>query len=285
MQYSQQPNRIAAEDLDEYTTWQLPVIDNHGAVVPSAEKEEKERQELLRRQEQETIEDVHVENIPQGGMTAQDMQEIFDTAEKDGFAQGHQAGFTQGREEGVEAGRQQGLMEMRQQLVIEQQRFHCLAQALLEPLAGQDRDIEKLLLDIVCTLTASVVQRELNTDTSHILALVQHAVSVLPAGSKHLKILLHPDDIEPIQTYAESHQLDWKAVADASVQAGGCLIETHESRVDFSVEQRLKTVLEQFRNKQLAIATNDDQPDAGEGSSTDAVHPSEVENTARNNDE
>jgi flagellar assembly protein FliH len=36
------------------------------------------------------------------------------------------------------------------------------------------------------------------------------------------------------------------------LQPGGCKIETPESRVDFSVSQRLQTVLEQFLTGQLA---------------------------------
>lgn len=259
MQYTQQPNRIAAEDLKEVSTWKLPEIDDRGVVVSSAEKEERERQEELRRQEQEKIEDVEMTEaeLPQGGMTAQDMQEIFDAAEKDGFAQGHQQGLTQGHQEGYEVGRQQGLMEMRQQLVMEQQRFHGIAQALLTPLADQDQDIEKLLVDIVTTLTTSVVQRELSTDSSHIVALVQQAIDVLPAGSKNLRILVSPDDMQTLQDYTDQHQLDWKPIADPRVQSGGCIVETHESRVDFTVAQRLAVVLEQFRTKQLGSSESE----------------------------
>lgn len=273
MQYTQQPNRIAAEDLDEVTTWKLPEIDDRGLVVSSAEKEERERQAALCRQEQEKIEDVEMTpaELPQGGMTAQDMQEIFDAAEKDGFAQGHEQGVAQGHQEGYEAGRQQGLMEMRQQLVLEQQRFHGIAEALLTPLAEQDQDIEKLLVDIVTTLTASVVQRELQTDSSHILLLVQQAIDVLPAGSKNLRILVSPDDLPTLQDYTDQHQLDWKPIADARVQSGGCVVETPESRVDFSVAQRLAVVLEQFRSKQLGTSEVEKETMANPASTETAV--------------
>lgn len=163
--------------------------------------------------------------------------------------------------EGYEAGQQKGLMEMRQQLVAEQQRFQKLAQALLDPVAEQDNDLEKLLLDVICTLSESVVQRELMTDSSHIISLVKTAVDALPVGSKNLRVCLNPDDLAAVETYAEEQQLNWQFIGDQQLAPGGCRIETSESRVDFSVEKRLKTLLTQFVNKQLTDGSGESEDD------------------------
>lgn len=260
------PNRIPAEDVESVTTWVFPPVSDNGRVLSSAEKEARERRERLLRREKETIEVVEIpdpdpseEAPPQVGMTAEEMQAIFDAAEKEGFEQGHKEGFAKGNSEGFEAGRQQGLMEMRAQLVAEQQRFHQLANALLEPLAAQDNDIEHLLVDVICTLTQSVVQRELLTDSSHILALVKTAVDALPIGSKNIRVCLNPDDLASVEAYANEQQLSWQFFGDNELMPGGCRIETPESRVDFSVSSRLKTVLEQFVSKQLASADESDE--------------------------
>jgi flagellar assembly protein FliH len=257
------PNRIAAEDADNVTAWVLPPVSDNGRVLSSAEKEARERRERLLRREQETIETVEIpqEAPPQVGMTAEEMQAIFDSAEKDGFEQGHKEGFAKGNSEGFEAGRQQGLMEMRAQLVAEQQRFQKLANALLEPLSAQDDDVENLLLDVICTLTQSVVQRELLTDSSHITALVKSAVNALPIGSKNIRVCLNPDDLAAVETYAAEQQLDWQFFGDGELLPGGCRIETPESRVDFSVSTRLQTLLEQFVSKQLASGDDADEDD------------------------
>ena len=246
------PGRIAAEDLGDVTSWMLPPVDDSGRVLSSAEKEARMRREKLLRQGQEKIETVEIPEQQKTGMTAQELQEIFDAAEKDGFAQGHTAGFEQGKAEGYEAGRQQGLMEMRAHLTLEQQRFQSLANALVNPLTAQDNDIENMLLDVICSLTQSVIQRELVTDSSHILELVKTAVDALPVGSKNIRISLNPDDLVVVETYANEQQLDWKFFGDTQLQPGGCKVETLESRVDFSVSQRLQTVLEQFLTGQLA---------------------------------
>lgn len=264
------PNRIPAEVVENVTTWVLPPITDRSKVLSSVEKEARERRERLMRHEKETIEIVEIpepEEPPQMGISAEEMQAIFDAAEKDGFEQGHKEGFSKGNSEGYEAGRQQGLMEMRAQLVAEQQRFQKLAQALLEPIRDQDDDIEHMLLDVICTLTQSVVQRELLTDSSHILAVVKNAIDALPIGSKNIRVCLNPDDLAAVETYAEEQQLNWGFLGDPELLPGGCRIETPESRVDFSVSSRLQTVLEQFLTKQLAGA---------EDSSEDGVDPSEI---------
>lgn len=268
MTQKQPPKRIPAEEMTDYKTWKIPLIDDNGRVLSTAEKEAKERREAQLKRDKETIEDVNLPVHARGGMSAQEMQKIFDEAEKDGFAQGHKEGMEKGRAEGYEAGQQQGLMEMRQQMVAEQIRFQALAQALLNPMQEQDNDIEKMLLDIICTLTKSVVQREIITDSSQILTLVKTAVAALPVGSKNVRVCLNPDDLAAVETYAEEQQLDWKFWGDINLEPGGCRIETTESRVDFSVAQRLQTVLEQFVNKQLGGGDEEDEVDDDEADSS-----------------
>ena len=271
--------RIPAEAVENASTWVIPPITDHGKILSSAEKEARERRERMLRHEKETIETVEMpepEQQAQLGMTAEEMQAIFDSAEKDGFEQGHKAGFTKGNSEGYEAGRQQGLMEMRAQLVIEQQRFQKLAQALFEPINAQDEDIEHFLLDVICTLTQSVVQRELVTDSAHILDLVKNAVDALPIGSKNIRVSLNPVDLAAIETYAAEQQLAWTFFGDAGLLPGGCRIETPESRVDFSVSARLQTVLEQFISGQLASGIDAEKSQASVDESSHAEHGAEI---------
>lgn len=259
------PNRIPAEAVEHATTWAFPPVSDSGRVLSSAEKEARERRERMLRHEQKKIETVEVaeeEQPAQIGMTAEEMQAIFDAAEKEGFEQGHKEGFAKGNAEGFEAGRQQGLKEMRAQLVAEQQRFQALANALLNPVSAQDDDLELMLLDIICTLTQSVVQREVQTDSSEIVSLVRTAVGALPVGSKNIRVCLNPDDLAAVEAYAAEQQLEWKFLGDSGLLPGGCRIETPDSRVDFSVSSRLQTILEQFVNKQLASPGGDDTDDA-----------------------
>lgn len=256
------PGRIPAEEVGEVRTWIIPPVTDSGRVLSSAEKEARENRDKLLRQGRETIENVDVPlQAGKPGMSAKHMQEIYDSIEKDGFKQGQQEGFQQGQAEGYEAGRQQGLIEMRAQLAVEQARLQTFMQALLQPLAAQDDDLENMLLDVICSLTQSVVQRELLLDSSQILTLVNNAVAALPVGSKNIRVCVSPDDLIKLEAYAEEQQLDWKFFADTQLQPGGCRVETPESRVDYSVSLRLKTVLEQFLTGQLTNGASEQNVD------------------------
>jgi len=249
------PNRIPAEMLDNISTWALPEIDSAGNVVSTAEKEERERQLEQQRRASEVVEEVDAEQMNFEPITAQQLQEITETAEKEGYDQGHQQGYQAGHTEGYKAGQAQGAAEMREQLQAQQQRLQAVADALMKPIAPQDDAIEKALLDIVCTLTRSLVKRELLTDSGHILSVVQEAVAALPVGAKSLTLHLNPDDLVLIEDFAEEQQKDWQFIGDSNLLPGGCRIETRESLVDHSIEQRMETLLNQFVGKQLASDT------------------------------
>lgn len=260
-------NRIPAEELENYQPWVLPPI--HGerdSALPTAQREARQREEDAAKRKGEKIEDVDYEG-GRAGLSAEEMQRIVDEAETEGREQGYKAGYDQGLAEGYDAGEKKGLEEMRQKLVAERQRFQHMIQALREPLAEQEDALEQWILDTVCVLTRSLVQRELLTDSSHILEQVKAAVAALPAGAEHLRIHLNPDDLVLVEAYAEEHQLDWKFHADDQLLPGGCRVETRESQVDFSVEHRLAQQLEAFINRQLGTDAATEASDSESGDS------------------
>ncbi|MDQ2078095.1 flagellar assembly protein FliH [Marinimicrobium sp. ABcell2] len=263
-------NRIPESDIADYRRWNLPLIDDKGQVLPSAEREAAARKAAEQKKRGERVEDVNYKGELTSGMSASELEKIVESAEREGFEQGRQAGYEKGMAEGYEAGREQGLMEKRQELAAEQQRFQHLAESLLKPIDEQDAELEQLLLNTVCTLTRSLVHRELLTDSSHILTLVKSAVAALPQGAKNLRLYLNPDDLAVVEAYAEEQQLDWQFFADASLVPGGCRVETRESRVDYSVENCLKQQLEAFVNHQLSGEEDGQEDDAEFGSDTQA---------------
>jgi flagellar assembly protein FliH len=246
---------ISAENASNATSWILPPVSDSGKILSSAEKEARERREKLLRQSKEKIEDLDVKINAKAGISAKEMQAMYDTVEKDGFSQGKDAGFQQGKAEGYEAGHQQGLIEMQAQLAIEKQKYLQKINALMDPIRAQDDDLENMLLDVICTLTQTVLERELTLDSSQILALVKKSIAALPVGSKNIRIYLHANDVKELEPYVAEHQLDWVLNVDSDMLPGGCRIETPESRVDYSVSMRLRNVLQQFLTGQLATST------------------------------
>lgn len=250
-------NRIASEDLGEVKGWLLPMINTVGNTVPSAEKEARERRRKERLRESEIIEEVDASNIPSGPITAEMLQAITREAEEEGFEQGRITGDEKGRAEGYAAGKQQALEEMRQKLTEQAERLAMVANTLIHPLAVENNALEFLLLQTIKKLSTSVVRRELQTDSSHILQLVKESLSALPTGSDHITLYLNPDDLALVENYAESIQAQWKFVGDEQLLPGGCRIETKQSLVDFSVEARLQDILKRFEEKQLSADNNE----------------------------
>ncbi|NIB43215.1 flagellar assembly protein FliH [Pseudomaricurvus alkylphenolicus] len=249
------PNRIASEDLQDCNPWLLP--DVSGKVIPSAEKEAADRE----RHQGEVIEDVSGEEVSYAPMTADELQALTDAAEKEGFDKGHAEGLAQGQAEGHKQGYEQGLQQAQQESakVLDDQvgRLLQIAEALMAPIGDQEQQLEHLLLSYVTRLTRQLVERELQMDSAHILSVVQRAVAALPSGSKHLKVILNPDDLALVEAYAEETQKDWGFRGDAQLSPGGCRIETDNSLVDFSVESRIDAMLEQFLDRQLISETGD----------------------------
>lgn len=239
------PNRIPAADADAWRSWAMPVIDDDGSVVNAHKKAQKKEEPS-----QESIEDVEVEEIPQGGLTAEELETIVREAELEGFANGREEGFKKGYDDGFESGQQKGALEMRQQLVAEQQTFQGLAEALLNPIDEQDERLEKLLLETISRLTRAVVERELTTAPTDMVALVKSAVKALPAGSEHLTVYLNPEDAEKVEQYADEHNLNWAFQKDTELAAGGVKVATRDSFVDCSVERRLEEVIQRFMSQQ-----------------------------------
>lgn len=264
------PNRIAQEDLENVTTWALPNVGASGKTLPSAEKEARER----RQRSEEIIEDVDGDDLSFAPMTAQELQALTESAEKEGFNKGYQEGFAKGESDGRERGLEQSRLKADEVLSAQVSQLLQIAESLVEPIAEQDRALEKLLLDYVLVLTRQLLERELQTDSTHVLNAVKKAIQALPVGADNITVTVNPDDLALIETYAEERNKDWSFQADSQMLPGGCLIETAQSLVDYTIEQRLEVLSEQFRNKQLASDDDDsDESSSYHGSETDQLYP------------
>lgn len=266
------PNLIASEDLQSCDAWSLPEV---GKGVKTLSAESKKRQleaekqariELARAKasqtpeaaahaEGEVIEDVDDDSLSYSPLTADQLQEMADAAEKEGFdlgyGEGVVKGIAEGKKQGYEEGMAQAQAEVRETLTTQVSQLLQVAEALVEPIQGQEDQLQKLMLRYVTALTEQVVERELLQDSSHILSVVQRAMQALPVGAEKIKVILNPDDLALVETYAQEQEKPWLFRGDSQLQPGGCRIESAESLIDFSVESRMKAMFSQFLDKQL----------------------------------
>jgi flagellar assembly protein FliH len=236
-------NRIPFEEIQQATTWTLPSLGS-GKIVPSVKKqnsrEEKDSGKVL-------IEEVP--DAPIKPLTAEQLQQITAQAEQEGrergYQEGLQKGYAEGEKKGQLKGEQKAYGEVKAALEDQKQRFQSIADALFDPMKTQDVRLENWVLDMAVHLAKHLLNRELTEDPSSLFHLVERAVGSLPAGAKNIRVYLHPDDVELAHEAFANMGRDWNFYADIHLSRGGCRVETDQSQVNYSVEQRLRSMLEQ----------------------------------------
>lgn len=185
---------------------------------------------------------------------------------RQGLEEGHQEGFRAGYEEGVAAGRSEGLQQGSEQAARQLQTMDSLLTHLTHALNEQDYQLEQALFNLVKEISRQVVQRELLTDSGHIMQVVQQALDTLPPTRDNVRILVHPDDHALVTQAAEQNEEKWRVIASRDISAGGCRVETEYSAADFTVEQRFAQAIEQIYETRFGSAAADasvsPEPDA-----------------------
>ena len=255
---------IASEQLGEVDDWRLPDMGDGASILAQRQQSAYGRYPQHRKQQStEIIEDVAQESVELKPMTAQELQELTQEAERDGFAKGHSEGLEQGREAGHREGFDKGLAdaktEANQILSRQVDQLMQIAESLLNPIGEQDQQLEHLVLDTVKELTRQLVKRELQTDSTQVLEAVRTAIDALPVGQDHVSIYLAKEDLALVEAYCAELGRDCAIKVDDSLTPGGCRVETAKSRVDYSIASRLHNLFDQFEQRQLASESLDEE--------------------------
>jgi flagellar assembly protein FliH len=236
-------NRIPFEQIDKAKAWTLPSLSS-GKVVSSVKKQNGRDDKNIGK---EIIEEVAPAKIKP--LTAEQLQQIAAQAEQEGrergYQEGLQKGYAEGEKKGLQKGEQKAYSEIKTALDDQKHRFQSIADALLDPMKTQDASLENTILDMAVHLAKHLLNRELTEDPSGLFHLVERAVGSLPAGAKNIRIYLHPDDVELAHEAFAHLGRNWNFYPDTHLSRGGCRVETDQSLVNYSVEQRLRVMLEQ----------------------------------------
>lgn len=215
---------IRAKDLIGVDVWRLPSFD------PQVAEPEPEPESLSE------IEEVPLEEVQP--LTLEELEAIRQEAYNEGFAAGERDGFhaTQLKV------RQEAEVALQARLAT----LETLMGNLLAPIAEQDTQIERSLVELVSHIARQVIQRELKLESSQIERVTQEALKLLPMGANNIRIFVNPQDFEQIKALRERHEEQWKILEDPALMPGGCRIETEHSRIDASVETRITQALAQL---------------------------------------
>ncbi len=280
-------NSNAAENA---TTWVLPSVggkkvisavrhesrrkNSHDSDIPQPSQDSISETDVDAAIEEKSADEVVGEDVLESELsetsiqpiTAEQLAEMTEAAEREGFLKGQQQGYEKGYAEGKDQGYSEGQRLAEDERVQQQtefadvkQRFITLAETLQAPIEEQDNKLELVMLKMIGDLTKKIVQRELQIDSSHILSVVQKSLEALPIGAKNITVILNPDDMALVETWAEERDYQWNFRADPEMSPGGCRVQTAHSLVDFSVEKRLQDVLQEFNTASDQLAAMEEE--------------------------
>ena len=234
---------IRAKDVGAFDVWGLPSFDPWRE--PEAEPEPEPVEELPE------MEEVPLEEVQP--LTLEELESIRQEAYNEGFATGEKEGFHSTQ------------LKVRQEaevaLTAKVASLERLMGSLLAPLAEQDQQLEKAMIGLVEHMTRQVIQRELKTDSTQIEKVLREGLKLLPMGAENIRLFINPQDFDQIKALRERHDEQWRIVEDDSLQPGGCRIETEHSRIDASIETRIKQAMSQLLDQLHEQALHPAAPD------------------------
>lgn len=213
---------IRARDVRGFDTWTMPSFD-----PPKPEPEPEPEPEPPE------MEEVPLEEVQP--LTLEELESIRQEAYNEGFGIGEKEGF----HSATLKVRQEAEVALSEKIASLEQ----LMSNLFEPIAEQDTQIEKSLVDLVQHITKQVIKRELAIDSSQIEHVMRDALKLLPLGVENVRLYVNPQDFEQAKALRERHEETWRIVEDEALLPGGCRVETEHSRIDASIESRVSQVM------------------------------------------
>ena len=211
-------------NVKDYKSWQMPDIDAQGAKVfrQPVEEEEPAQEEMVEK------------------ISKEELQAIRDKA--------YTEAFEQGKQEGLDAAKQE--VEKQAQLLAQ------MIDQLAYPLHQCGEKTEQELLELAFAISRQIVRRELKQDPTQLIAIIRDALAQLPIGSKNIQILLHPEDAavikEVLSIDENSSDSRWQLLEEPSMEKGGCLLKTDNSKIDASVDRQIAVLFSRIAGGERA---------------------------------
>ncbi|MFN3715148.1 MAG: flagellar assembly protein FliH [Thiobacillus sp.] len=151
-------------------------------------------------------------------------------------AQAEQEGYAAGHAEGRAA----GLAEGRQQAAGEAARLTALIADFDAQTRQADALIAQQVLELALDLARAMLKSALAVKPELVIPLVREAVRTLPAVQQPALLYLSPADLSLVRERIgdELGKTGWQLAEDASLEAGGCRVETPSNQIDAALGTR-----------------------------------------------
>jgi flagellar biosynthesis/type III secretory pathway protein FliH len=122
---------------------------------------------------------------------------------------------------------------------------------IVDSQADWQRHWEKSIVDLACVLAKRIVRRELHYQPEITLDWIRESLELV-SGAGEITIRLNPADVATLRNQVEAlvavfgSAAQAKVVADESITAGGCRIETQFGSIDQQIETLLERISEEL---------------------------------------
>jgi flagellar assembly protein FliH len=138
----------------------------------------------------------------------------------------------------------------------------AVVQRLQEQLEGVEQNLAQRVAGIALEIARQVVRSELSVHPERVVALTQEALGVLLVSARHAVLRVHPDD-HALVAEGCGEALAARGVrllADAQIEAGGCLLESDIGAVDARVATRWQRAAAALGREQAWNEANHEAP-------------------------
>jgi flagellar assembly protein FliH len=244
--------------LTAYERWELPHLED---VAP---KEDTGTSLLIRKNEAVVVEEIDEDSLVYEPLTASQLEEIrlaaydegyvegleeghqtgFEKGETQGHEEGHAAGLEKGYEEGYEKGFAQSVEDATAKLAEVETLLRQLSDDLGRPIKACKDQVESILYLSVANMVQSITQSQLTEVSENLLSSqVAFLTRELEELEQPLRIRLHPESADLIQTFSVFDRVDIKVEQDESLLPGGFVLDSKGAFVDASIEHKIELIL------------------------------------------
>ncbi|MCB5188007.1 flagellar assembly protein FliH [Methylobacillus caricis] len=156
----------------------------------------------------------------------------LENAKREGYKIGLQQGFDAGMEDAKAQARQ------------DQERLHAVLDSFTEAIKTSNEAISEQLLALALDIAKAMIKNRLQVDNSVILPIVQESIYYLSTVQKPARLIVNPEDAAVVKKYIREDMADttWQIQEDASIERGGCMVETGDNQIDASNVTRWKRI-------------------------------------------
>lgn len=157
-----------------------------------------------------------------------DLIERLEEARKLGYQDGYRDGIA-----GLDAFKQSWGLQMSQQVETLCTQFEAALESIQQEMAQS-------LVKSALQLAAQVLKKNLKETPQDVVQIAEWAVQDLIQSAQHLTVRVHPEDMSWVQAGLQAawpHR-HFRVLPDASLDRGGCLVESDVGRVDASLNAR-----------------------------------------------